>query len=1375
VDSDPNTYTVVVLGGWKAEAEAKAEEEMLRGVGARPGRPSTGDFEQLRHWSSAGLDRLRSLVGLPLGGALVHLNREVDRTLVRRASSDSLLVVGDPGAGKTVALHHLAREAESAGARVLFLPVDAIRSESLRELRSELDLGADLTDVLEAWRGTGPAYLILDALDAARSPAKQHMLMELIEYAGTELPGWRAVASVRKFDLRYNLALRALFPTSPSADDSFQDGEFRDVAHLAIPLLDRPELDQLAERAPELARLIDSAPVTLERLLRVPFNLRIVGELLAGGTATDALATVRSQVELLDRYWTYRIIGTDGHGDAREAVVRRTCEAMVADRQMEIARSVVAADPAASEPLAELLSRQVLVEWVPPGAVRPDRQTLAFAHHVVFDFALAQIVLGGPASAAIGHIGADPDLVIFARPSLRMYFAGRFARSPASFWEDALAFVGQAGMSAVAQVASADVAVELVGETADLEQLHAIVEASAGLPVLRLLAQLATALGLALKSGVKPATAVWCSFVGRLAARVELVAYPLRTMLLVLIEDAAPDPDGLGELGQAARLLLAEAWRRLPRDPWLARAGLQACTATAASDPAATEVLLRRVIESSHLAQWGYEELHPVAGAVPTLVGALPDFVHDLYVSVMAYEERSVEATDMGSGRILRLRSSRRQDVEMAKYELGLQLPAFLTAAPVTAVRALDEVVEQFCGQSSLAACSAATTFNFVGRGASMKEDGSGYWDRGHAGIGDVVQLLDAFQDWLVRKGSEPDVDLAGLIGVLASRVGHAALWRRVLAAGTARPDVLGVAFKSLAWARDVLASGDTREPAGAFLAAVFSSLNEDERRRTEETILALAADDSAHARLLLDLDGPHLVTEAARGQVARLSAHGTSVSGDHRTGVGDGWMETPDRGMSAESSEIEALLQPVAALARQWMNDTPTEEAIASAYAVAAALNEALERGSTPEPLATEAENALGELCFRWAVSDALRRDTPAGELARTVLLRAASHPYPHPRAEDGSTTFPPSWGSPAPRVAATRGIMLLARKPTFRDAELLSAVDRLSHDRVPVIRYFVAEGLFRLAPGEEEGMWGMLDALGSDPEPLVASGVVHSLSQLCQSSAARVASLARQMLNRRGGADGETQEQAAGLLAWLWAVEEEPEARQAVDALLDQPATFEKALGRILFTLRDLLVIGQGEAPGRDKRIRLRVLNLYDRILDAAIAELKSVLEQRDAERDTSRVRWAGGLIDQVALNLYAASGAAGASADERPSLPQVRLWREARGMFDKLAAVPIPGVTHRVTETLERYLESDPREVFLVLRSAVLEGGASGGYELETMAVELIVRLVQRYIASHAGIFRADPDCREGLRRIFDAFVNAGWPAAQQLVYRLDDIYR
>ena len=32
-------------------------------------------------------------------------------------------------------------------------------------------------------------------------------------------------------------------------------------------------------------------------------------------------------------------------------------------------------------------------------------------------------------------------------------------------------------------------------------------------------------------------------------------------------------------------------------------------------------MLLRRVIEPSHLAQWGYKELHPVARAVPRLVG----------------------------------------------------------------------------------------------------------------------------------------------------------------------------------------------------------------------------------------------------------------------------------------------------------------------------------------------------------------------------------------------------------------------------------------------------------------------------------------------------------------------------------------------------------------------------------------------------------------------------------------------------------------------------------------------------------------------------------------------------------------------------------
>ena len=55
---------------------------------------------------------------------------------------------------------------------------------------------------------------------------------------------------------------------------------------------------------------------------------------------------------------------------------------------------------------------------------------------------------------------------------------------------------------------------------------------------------------------------------------------------------------------------------------------------------------------------------------------------------------------------------------------------------------------------------------------------------------------------------------------------------------------------------------------------------------------------------------------------------------------------------------------------------------------------------------------------------------------------------------------------------------------------------------------------------------------------------------------------------------------------------------------------------------------------------------------------------------------------------------------------------------------------------------------------------------GYQLESIAVEAIVRMVEEYIAAHAELFRADNECRAGLSEILNVLVDAGWPATQLL---------
>jgi hypothetical protein len=109
-----------------------------------------------------------------------------------------------------------------------------------------------------------------------------------------------------------------------------------------------------------------------------------------------------------------------------------------------------------------------------------------------------------------------------------------------------------------------------------------------------------------------------------------------------------------------------------------------------------------------------------------------------------------------------------------------------------------------------------------------------------------------------------------------------------------------------------------------------------------------------------------------------------------------------------------------------------------------------------------------------------------------------------------------------------------------------------------------------------------------------------------------------------------------------------------------------------------------------------------------------------------------------------------------------------------MDELADVPVPSLTHYLIETAETFIAVDPAEVFLLI-SRILKSGRNSGYEFESLAIPVFVRIIERFLAEYRSLFQESAECREALIEVLDIFVQAGWPQAQRLTYRLEEIFR
>ncbi len=107
-----------------------------------------------------------------------------------------------------------------------------------------------------------------------------------------------------------------------------------------------------------------------------------------------------------------------------------------------------------------------------------------------------------------------------------------------------------------------------------------------------------------------------------------------------------------------------------------------------------------------------------------------------------------------------------------------------------------------------------------------------------------------------------------------------------------------------------------------------------------------------------------------------------------------------------------------------------------------------------------------------------------------------------------------------------------------------------------------------------------------------------------------------------------------------------------------------------------------------------------------------------------------------------------------------------------MELLAEFGYAQLVHHLLQTLEYLVQFDPVEVFLLI-GKVVEKGKPGGYQYESLAIDLMVKVVERFIAEYRHHLQENEDCRRTLIEILDTFIEAS-PTARKLSYRLQEIY-
>ncbi|MGA1835187.1 ATP-binding protein [Rhizobium wenxiniae] len=1319
----------------------------------------------------------------------ISIDRPCTKAVASAAKSGSLVLVGEPGAGKSAAVNGAAKILRAEGYEVLELAVDRLPVESLGGLQVALSLQNPLNAVLEHWPGTEPAFLFIDALDATRGGRSEAVFRALIsDVLSMEDGRWRVVASIRSFDLLLGNQFRELFAGLPP-DKDFVDPVFSRVRHVHIPAWSDDEFAELLADAPELATAIETGGEKLRRLAMVPFNTRLLADLISTGLEPHAFDQVGSQVELLALFWSHRV---GPLGGAAEHGLRQVVRLMVERRKLQARKLDIEASSA--EALDRLMAQSVLIPL-------PGDSEVAFRHHILFDYAASRVFIDVddiPATSQL--LLQDKGRGMMLAPALMFAFENlwRYGQPDRqAFWRAVIEFAGDSGADTIARSVAARTACELPATTADIDGFATALRTHTNQDkAAKAFSHVVGALTVRMEDGKAILTAPWCALAAATSEHVSRAPWALRTLIYVLIE-RVDDTSSRAHLGVASRALF---WHALRGDlEQLVAIAIGFVAKTYSTDVRNSREALAATLEPSRLEIHAHEEMPWLAREIGAISASDPTFVVDIYQAIFGHSVRDTKVTSMGASRILPLTSNRRQDYEMARWSLKEAFPKLLETHPREAVAAMTVALDAYAAEEHKVSDAKVFEVSVGALTARVTQDHSHIWawNPNEEHSDNAVSLVNAFASRLQTAGDDETLELA----VEAISLNTLSLvWSRMFMAASERQGVLGEVLLPWALQSEFLRNPDTRKDALDLITKLYGSLSKERRTDFEESIFRTefphATNPLRGAEVFREvvfgaLNVQDLATPEAHAIATAARATGKSTANDRpfrifsSSGqIDDNWW-LREKGIDVEAPANASLLAQIK-LCEEATDDDQMDVDIASS--AIALLARAAKDTNNAAPLVTrQAWSAVTRAIERVSSQTARLKTSPSAvaTLITIILSVAGIDREPEEQVQPGDEAPTDAGGLTGQAYSDVIDACLNLCRISI---ELVTTFQHLllaaSSDRNPDVRLAVAADLAALWQNGRDLMWRIAGVFAQDTDERVLSFFVGSLNNLLHADPDRVEQMGLTVIHRDSENDQSDNRDLtkglASLVTILWVSHERSSSKSILESWLANPRASYSFLSNAAFSLRGGLVLGYGQLDDNDANIRRRCQALAAQIVEVSASAIERHVSRTDrAEDDQKFAEEMAKLLDNMSDQFYFASGAfKDRQGTEDSKIDSVELrqafLQDNQGTFRRVGDIGTPRTIYHLTEMFEFLLPGGPELVFDLAAHSLLAGGRLHGYQFEAMGADRFVNLVGRFLADYRTLFE-DETRRTTLVACLEVFVEAGWPSARKLLYRLPELLR
>jgi hypothetical protein len=1370
-----------------------------------------GDLQALARYSDE--ERVRLKRHSQLGEGIPPITRDCLPSLVDAVRDGSLLVVGEPGAGKTGVLVALAEQMAPAGGPMLFLSVDRLAGITIEsDLQRELGLQHPFLDALENWPGGAPGYLIIDALDATRGAASEGVMALFIERAMAKLQArWSIIASIRTFDLQNGARFRQLMKgTPPDPVYAEKQADLAAVRHFKIERLTEGELEKVAVASQALGDLMKGAPKSLHDLLRNIFNLSIAQDLLKDGLAADRIREISTQSQLIDAYEDQRVrdIGV-------KQAAKLTIERMVAKHRLTVPQVDVVHDR-----VVDLLRGGVLIA--------PGKDNLAFAHHVLFDHIASRFYFDREDLPSLIMQLSDHSAGLFLGPALRFTLERVWQEDSTGrpkFWALVYALAKTPELDSIVSSIALRAAASSVRTKDDVVALCSIVDLEpdkmiSGL-VLAKLARFAKIAFDGTQTGQEGVALAWAT-VAAVAAKHKAPEFAdaVRFFLLILFEKAdLEDADLLRIFGSASRAFLEYAWTQSV--PILSTNGIRFVARSYASNVDASRALLQQIIEEPRFTQHAHEEAPWLAEGVRHIFPVDPDFAVKVYEVLFAREVPEDGKSWFGGAqsRILPLISNRRQDYEHARWHLARNLKPFFAANPRKAAEATI-VATRFIASEGESSRYKLVEIRLLGGGQVMVlHDRYALMDwREEFRHGNEETVLKSFVEYL-RTCSPALFD--EVVAVAKSLHTGSEIWARLLGVGAERMDVTFESLWALAYSPKCLELEGLTFDAVGFVGAKYPAVPQKQRGEFEQAFLQYEGELSAErkrywrsvqGRLLSTIPSAALQSDATRALLGELTAaddlrtnsplmeySGGSFEGVELTDV---LIERSGANLKEGSNpEIRQVSSPLEVQVKAGAPKTAEEisalwvmvsDVIAKIDAVGAQAHE-----TTVHAAWAAVCNAVEQIADSEAFKPG-QENHPSIDAFVDLIVRLSTSPFPRGEVGEDDEERSLAYGNWDVRVYAASSAVIVCRKHPAALARCLPMLYTFLRDPVATVRLKVAQAINVLWNTARDDVWKLLSAVaeGERNVAVLSFFVAGPLGRLAQADPERIEALLSTVLSRLPTLTqsetrprvGDIGEQAGGLMSLFYVKYKRPTAKQWLDEWWSDIVANQGFILPILASLQPVYVLTYGskaDSTPDAQGVQERAKGLLDAAIERAIAaldEAEPALRNGGSEEELKSMQqlYTAGdrLLDQCCMQLFFGSGASRESRqghpDEEGTFEKARFFQDYEGTLKRIAIRGTPSTIHRMVDLYAFLAETAPDRVFDSLVTMLMGQAARDGYQYESLAADALVKLIRRYLADHLSAF-SDADRRQRLIHVLELFSNAGWPDALQLLYELPDLLR